>query len=470
MRKANSTEKVKYETEREALKRPDKADKDGTMEISMEEVRGLDTGWAWVVVFAAFGTFCLLGTSLYSVGIIQAVLLQKYGESVALTSWPGAVNTAMMSLGGPLSSAVVDRFSCRTAIVLSGLFLATGYFVTAFATNIYVTIVTYGVIAGIGGALGYTAALIVVGLNFRKRRYLAVGLAVSGVGAGLFVLAPILQISRDYYGVSGFFIILSAMMANIVMFGTLCFPSRLELWTQKQRMKEVDISVRKFKMLDTLNTYFEALSRLAIILLCMCMFFYCLGIQLIYQHLPNFIVIKGFTALQAAFLVSLSGLLTIFGRILAGIVTNLNRVNNTALYSGPMAIVAVASFLYPFASTYFTGHVIYMAVLGLFFGCPYVLIMAVTLKFVGIKYISAAIGIQYFSGGVGSVVGPVLAGFIVDRGATYEQSIIIAALCIAAAAIFSASTECFKQKDSVNKQDVEIEVCEKLQTSEQIPA
>jgi MFS family permease len=75
-----------------------------------------------------------------------------------------------------------------------------------------------------------------------------------------------------------------------------------------------------------------------------------------------------------------------------------------------MAVVAIISIIYPFIAKSFAGHVIYMVVLGLFFGCPYVTIMAVTLKFVGINFISAAIGLQYCVAGVGSIVGPVLAG------------------------------------------------------------
>jgi hypothetical protein len=97
--KGNSIEKGTHdEDENEILKQQDKAREQH--DVSSAEHKDLDTGWAWVVLFASFGTFCLLGTSLYSVGIIQSVLLQKYKESITLTSWPGAVNTALMSLGG----------------------------------------------------------------------------------------------------------------------------------------------------------------------------------------------------------------------------------------------------------------------------------------------------------------------------------------------------------------------------------
>ena len=64
------------------------------------EFKDLDNGWAWAVLFASFGTFFLIGNSMYAVGIIHSALLERYEESVALTSWAGALHTALMSLGG----------------------------------------------------------------------------------------------------------------------------------------------------------------------------------------------------------------------------------------------------------------------------------------------------------------------------------------------------------------------------------
>jgi MFS family permease len=52
------------------------------------------------------------------------------------------------SITGPLSSFLVDKYSCRTAVVLSGLFFTAGYLGTAFAPNIQTTIFTLGIVAG----------------------------------------------------------------------------------------------------------------------------------------------------------------------------------------------------------------------------------------------------------------------------------------------------------------------------------
>lgn len=426
-----------------------------------DECSDLDTGWAWMVLVASFGTFFLIGNCMYSVGIIHSSLLERYGESVSLTSWAGALHTALMSLGGPVSSAVIDRFSCRVAIISSGILFMIGYIGTAFAGNIHVAILTCGIIAGGGAGLGYTAALVVVGFNFRRKRNLALGIAVSGIGAGLFVLAPLMQMSRDYYGPAGFFIILAAITANIITFGCMCFTSQLEKHTKKQRNIQYRYSNEKKSLICGLKPYFDALVNKPMICLYVGNFFYCLGTYLIYLHLPSYVTNKGFTDLQAAFLISLSGIVCLFGRLFTGVLASLSWVNDLFLYAGPMGIVGLATAVYPFTSQYFAGHVAYVVLLGLFFGSCYVTVTGVTLKFVDISYVASGLGAQFCFGGIGAVVGPVLAGQVVDVSGSYEISIIISSVCILLASIVSGVTVIFERKTE-NVLEVKLDTTEKV--------
>ena len=49
---------------------------------------------------------------------------------------------------GPLSTALADRFTCRVALVTSGVLYIVGFLGTAFAPNIEVCVFTCGIIAG----------------------------------------------------------------------------------------------------------------------------------------------------------------------------------------------------------------------------------------------------------------------------------------------------------------------------------
>jgi hypothetical protein len=85
--KANETPKTKENS----LKQPSN---------SLQDFKSLDKGWSWIIMLASFGTFCLIGANMYGVGIMHAVLLERYNESVSLTAWAGSIHIAFMSLGG----------------------------------------------------------------------------------------------------------------------------------------------------------------------------------------------------------------------------------------------------------------------------------------------------------------------------------------------------------------------------------
>ena len=60
----------------------------------------LDRGWSWVVMLASFGSFLIIGGSVYVVGIIHLALLNRYQQDISTTAWVGAVHSAMMDIGG----------------------------------------------------------------------------------------------------------------------------------------------------------------------------------------------------------------------------------------------------------------------------------------------------------------------------------------------------------------------------------
>lgn len=413
----------------------------------------LDTGWAWVVLFASFWIFCILGGAMYTVGIIHSTLLERYHASTFLTSLAGALHTALISVAGPLSSAVSDRFSCRAAIVLSGFLYVAGYIGTAFAPSIEIAIFTCGVISGTAGGLAYTASTVVISYCFRRRRNLAIGISNSGVGAGLFIFAPLMQFLRDYYGPVGFFIIMAGIFCNLIPLGLLCFPSHLELFIKDKRYLArcnrrnlAGTFCRVPYKCNFLIRYWNVLTNKGILCYCIANFCFCTAIYVMYLHFPNFISFKGFSSNEAATFISISGACNIAGRLVCGMLANSACVGDIAIYAGTMGIVSLISFIYPLLAHHYIGHIVYFALLGFFLGPSAVIATSVSLKFVAVDSVATALGLQFLSGGIGAIIGPVFTGFLIDMGLSYDMVIYISACLAAVATVVGVKTAFFEHR------------------------
>jgi len=261
-----------------------------------------------------------------------------------------------------------------------------------------------------GGAFGYTASMVVVGFNFRRKRNLALGVSNAGIGLGLFVFAPVMQLARDYYGTFGYFFIMAAIAANLVTFGAVCYPSKLELYTHSVRARSSRSAEANQSVGDMFKTYCRVLTNKGIFMLCVAMFFYCIGTYLVYLYLPSYVVYRNISPSYASMLMSISGVGSVIGRFLTGAIANLKRVNCLLIYSGSIVIIAIVTVIYPFMSSTYAGNVAFVVVYGLFIGSCFVVTTSVSLLFVDIEHLSASIGLQFACGGVGGIVGPVLAG------------------------------------------------------------
>ncbi|XP_052791882.1 monocarboxylate transporter 13-like [Mya arenaria] len=414
--------------------------------------RDIDRGWAWIVLIACFFSFCILGNAQFSVGIMHAALLEKHGASLAVTSWAGALHVALVSLAAPLSTLLLNRFNCRLAMVISSLLYALGYILTAFSPHIIVSIISCGIIAGTAGGIGYTATIVAINFSFRKHRNLATGIAHIGIGLGSSAFAPLMEIARSYYGTSGFFFIVAGMNLHMAVCGMACFPSQLEKHIQITR--RVDALKNDYATSSCLSNvcqpYATIIRNRYVWLLSISLFSYCLGIYLVGLHLPSFIASKGFSAIQAASLISLMGFFSAFGRLTAGVLGNMEFVNDMTVYAVPPLILSVVIFTYPLFSNALAGHIAFAVIFGLLFGSLFVMYQSVNVHYVGIKNLSVALGVEFMVCGIGGIIGPVLAGLLIDMGGSYELSLQLAGVFILLASITGLLTLCFKPTKTPN--------------------
>lgn len=161
---------------------------------------GLDSPRAWVVVFAAFlGAFVSFGVT-YSFGVFLKPLELEFHVNHAAMSVLFATITGLSFFLAPFTGELADRYGPRPVVAAGAVLMGAGLVLTAQMHSFALVLVTYGGGLGAGAACVYIPSVAAVGEWFKIRRDIALGIAISGIGCGTLVAAPVSAILIERYG------------------------------------------------------------------------------------------------------------------------------------------------------------------------------------------------------------------------------------------------------------------------------
>ena len=129
----------------------------------------------------------------YGFGILFNAILGEFNWSRAITSSIFSFQISINSLFILLTGYLIDRYSPRLLIGIGTLFLAAGHILSGLTHEVWHLYLFFGIIVGIGTSTTYMPPLTVVTRWFEKKRGLALGIAVTGIGIGGFLGAPLIN-------------------------------------------------------------------------------------------------------------------------------------------------------------------------------------------------------------------------------------------------------------------------------------
>ncbi|KAG6458205.1 hypothetical protein O3G_MSEX010738 [Manduca sexta] len=218
-------------------------------EIGVVKVAIPDGGWGWIVVLSSFLISMIADGISFSFGLLYIEFLEEFQASKSTTAWIGSLFIAVPLLSGPIMSALVDRYGCRSMTILGGIISTIGFILASISTTLEMMMVTFGVIAGLGLGLVYVTAVVSIAYWFEKKRNLAVGLGACGTGVGTFVYAPMTQYFIEEYGWRGTILLLSGTLLNLCVCG--CVMRDPEWWILEQKRQNAKEQKRE---LETKNS------------------------------------------------------------------------------------------------------------------------------------------------------------------------------------------------------------------------
>jgi MFS family permease len=255
-----------------------------------------------------------------------------------------------------------------------------------------------------------------VGGWFDRHRSLAIGIAVSGIGAGTLVVPPLAALLIEHVGWRQAYLALAAAsLVLLIACGLAAAPPPAHAAAAHGLGRIV--RTRSFALLYAAGLFSGFALFLALV------------------HIAPYALQLGAPALSAAALVSVIGVGSVAGRLLlGGVADRLGPVNAFRL---SMAILLVAYLMWLAAPGY-AALTAFALVLGLGYGGWVALTPSVMAALFGPEGLGGSVGTLYTSAGIGALLGPPFAGFIVDVTGGYRPAIASAIVLAAASVVLGA--------------------------------
>ncbi|XP_005879125.1 PREDICTED: monocarboxylate transporter 2 [Myotis brandtii] len=389
-----------------------------------------DGGWGWVVVAASFISIGFSYAFPKAITVFFKEIQQIFSTSYSEIAWISSIMLAVMYAGGPISSILVNKYGSRPVVMLGGLLCCVGLVAASFSTSVIELYVTVGFIGGLGLAFNLQPALTIIGKYFYKKRPMANGLAMAGSPVFLSTLAPFNQFLFNMFGWKGSFMILGGILLNACVAGALMRPVESKLSTKAQnKIGETELesgakkSHKKQSAWEKVNNYldFSLFKHRGFLIYLSGNVIMFLGFFAPVIFLAPYAKDKGIDEYSAAFLLSVMAFVDMFARPAVGFIANTKLVRPRIQYFFSFAIMftGVCHLLCPLAEDYIS-LVFYAIFFGLGFGSVSSILFESLMDLVGAQRFSSAVGLVTIVECCPVLLGPPLAGKLVDETGEYK--------------------------------------------------
>jgi len=367
----------------------------------------LDSWKGWVAVGCAFVSMFICFGITYSFGAFFDSMSSDFDTSRSATSAVFSITTFIFFSGGIISGNAADRFGPKPVLIFGGLSMGLGLYLTSLINELWVVYITYGLGVGVGVACGYVPMVAVVGAWFERRRAAALGVAVTGVGFGTLLMSPLAASLINKYGWRQTYVIFGIGSVVVLLLCGFLTPRPPPSAGQQAGIRLRDLVKAPVFRYMYLSGFLTSLA-----------------LFVPFVFLVPYAKAQGIDEVAAASLVGIIGGASIVGRLGFGALGD--KISSIRLFQTTFFMVAISYLVWLLASDSFTLLILYAALLGAGYGGFIVLSPTVAAEIFGLVGLGTILGAMYTAAGFGGLLGPTLAGYLIDNTGSYNAAIITA--------------------------------------------
>ena len=369
----------------------------------------MDSRRAWLTVVAAFFSSAVTLGTAYSFGAFFESMSEEFDAAAGATAVIFGITTFSFFWLSIVTGRMTDRFGPRLVLVVGAVAMFAGLMLTSRVQSLGVGYVTYGAGVGIAAACGYVPMVATVGGWFVRYRALAIGLAVAGIGVGTMVLSPLSAAMIDRYGWRDTYVVFAIGGAAVLL---ACVPL--------VDRPPGDGSPQPSRFGDALRSPVFRRIHLSALALGLALF---VPFVFVGQYAKE----RGIDAVQAAVLVGVLGGSSVLSRV--GFGSLVRRFGSFRLYRACFVIHGVSFLIWLAAGSSYAMLVLFVLVLGVGYGGFVALSPILISDRMGVAGLGSILGVLYTAPGLGGLVGPPAAGWLVDRTGSYRWAIVGCLVC-----------------------------------------
>ncbi len=389
-------------------------------------------GISFMTVAAAFG--CRAAFALFFVAVIE-----EFQWSRGLAAGALALGSVAWTVSAPAWGHMLDRLGPRVVFPAGAGLMAAGFAVSAMTQAVWHYYLGMGLLVGLGfAALPMTSQATVITNWFVRKRGMAMGLAASGIGVGIFLVVPATEWLIVALGWRNAYLVLAGVMLAAVV--------PLNLLLQRRRPQDMGLlpdfgvttaaeSGGPRRALEGGMTLAQALRNYRFWALAGGFVFGAIPVHMVLVHQVAAMVDAGLSREFGAWVLGLTGFFTTFSMI--GMGTLSDRIGSERAYTiGSLALVGgIVVLLNLDGMSEILVVSLYPPLFAVGFGSRQGLYPTIAADIFHGKHFGSIIGFLAFSIGMGAGVGPWLAGYLHDLSGSYASSgwigIVLCALSLA---------------------------------------
>ena len=376
-----------------------------------KEIYGRHFYYGWLIVTISGVNLLALYGIWYSYSVFLVAFSKEFAWNRTTTSSIFSLFMIVMGLAGPFIGYAVDKYGPRKILTIGALIFAFGLFLCSRVNSLIAFYLTFGGTVGLGGGIiGLVGNSRAIAHWFCGKSGLAAGISTTGIGLGMLIVVPVVQIWVLKYGWRSCFLLLASLA------GFLLIP--MNAFFQRNRVKQQDqLGGRVFRSRK------ETSSCIRTSLFWKLFWVFFVGgfvVQAVLIHQVAIAIDAGFHKIVVASAVGMLGLFGTIGRPVWGVVSD--RLGRDKAYIGASLALIAGLCSMVIAKELKDSFALYGY--AFFFGLGYSAIaplnLIVAADIFSEEYFSSIYGFLFMGTTIGAAVGPLLSGFIFDRFSGYS--------------------------------------------------